>query len=178
MKKSATLDPKAVQIFPSGHLAQEWQTRVAGVAYPDLFVTSTWSEVEKRMRTRKGKCPVANDLLRVIAADGSYDVTTTIVRVSDGYTLEFRHGRTPAALSQVLNDLDALQAGDASEMKDRAKDLPRRWKAMGATREDLNAARRRAAKSGHPDVNPVDGKHLAAVNALLDTALASLPEGA
>jgi hypothetical protein len=174
-----TLDPKNVALHPGGHFSQEWQTKLpAGIPFAEIFEPATWTEVVKLMKTR-GKRPARDDLLRVIAADGSYDVTCTIVGINDGYALEFRHGRRPSPVAQVLDDLDALPAtGSSADLKERATVLRKRWAAAGISRDDIGAARRAYAKDHHPDAGAADGHRLAAANAVLDHALASMQEAA
>jgi hypothetical protein len=177
MSKAAALDAKAVQVHPAGHLSQSWEVRAPpGFAFADLFVPQAWAQVERIMRPRKGKCPAKNDLLRVISADGSYDATCTIREVSDtGYVLEYRHGRRPSPVAQVLHDLDGLpDTGSSAELKEQATTLRKRWAAAGISRDDIGSARRTFAKNNHPDTNAVNGQRMKTANAILDAALENL----
>jgi hypothetical protein len=174
-----TLDPKTVLMHPSGHVSREWQTRLpAGVSYTDVFKPDTWSSIELLMRQRGGqKRPVKDDLIRIIGV--GFDVLCLVVGVDGGYQLEFYAGRKPSPVAQVLNDLDALpDTGTSSELKERAGVLRKRWAASGISRDDLNSARRAYAKKTHPDAGAVDGQRLAEANAILDAAMANLPEAA
>jgi hypothetical protein len=66
----------------------------------------------------------------------------------------------------------------SSELRTQAKALSKRWRDAGFTRDDVASARRAFARTEHPDINPVNGQRLAAANAVIDAALASLPEAA
>jgi hypothetical protein len=167
------LDPKVVVLHPAGHISQEWQVRLpAGVGLADVFRADTWANIEKLMRQRGPKRPAKDDLIRAIAADGSFDMTCTVIAVSDGYALEYRHGRRPSPVAQVLDDLDALPStSTSSAMNEQAKILVKRWRSAGVSREDLGTARRLYAKANHPDAGALNGQRLAMANAVLDRAL-------
>jgi hypothetical protein len=179
MSSAVALDPKAVIVHPAGHLARNWEVKLpAGISYATIFRPSTWAAIEKLMRTRGGgKRPAKNDLVRIIGSQ--FDVICIVVAVEDGYRLEFYSGKRPPALAQVLADLDALpQAATSADIKKQAATLSKRWRDSGVGREHLNAARRTYAKASHPDTNETDGKRLAAANAILDHAMATLQEPA
>jgi hypothetical protein len=170
------LDAKTVQLQPAGHFSQEWQVRLPPeVSFHDIFEPRIWAEVEKIMRSRGNKHPRQHDLLRVIGH--GFDVICLVTTVSDGYGLEFYAGKRPSPVAQVLDDLTALpDTVSSTELKERASVLRKRWAAAGISREHLNSARRVYAKTAHPDTNAVDGQRLAAANAILDAALATMQE--
>jgi hypothetical protein len=173
------LDPKTVIVHPTGHLASEWQVRLpASVSFGDIFRPAIWADVENLMRGRGGmKRPAKDDLIRIIG--NGFDVMCLVEAVDAGYRLAFYAGKRPSAVSQVLDDLDALpDTGSSAELRAQAKTLKKRWAAAGIRREDISSARRAYAKSNHPDTSAVDGQRLAAANAVLDAALASLQEAA
>jgi hypothetical protein len=179
MSKAAALDPKDVTLHLAGQLTQSWEVRLpAGVSFSDILVPGTWTEIEKLMRSRGGgKRPKAHDLLRRVGS--GFDAMCLVVSVGDGYSLEFYCGKRPSSVAQVLDDLDALpDTGSSAELKEQAKTLRKRWAAAGVSREDIGAARRAYAKTSHPDAGAVDGQRLAAANAILDAALASMQEAA
>jgi hypothetical protein len=172
------LDPKTVLMHQTGHLAQHWEIRLpAGVSYSDIFRPAIWSGIERLMRQRGPRRPVKDDIIRILGA--GFDVQCLVVGVDAGYLLEYYAGKRPSPVAQVLDDLDSLPiASAASELKEQAKALRKRWKAVGVTRQDIASARRRFAQQNHPDTSAVDGQRLATANAVLDAALASLPEAA
>jgi hypothetical protein len=175
---SKPLDPKTVLLQQAGHISQEWQVKLpAGTSYGSIFKPETWTDVEKLMRNRGPKRPRKDDLLRIISS--GFDVLCLVVAVDAGYRLEYYAGKRPSPVAQVLDDLAALpNSSTSAELKQQTNTLRKRWAAAGITREHLNNARRAYAKRMHPDANAVDGRQLAAANATLDAAMASLPEAA
>jgi hypothetical protein len=179
MSKIEALDPKAVVVHQAGHIAREWQVRLPpNVPYGDLFNAAVWTGIEKLMRNRGGVAPRKDDLIRCLG--NGFDVLCRVEAIADGYKLTYYAGQRPPPLPQILADLDALpRIDDPSELKDCVKRMRLRWQAVGATKEDLSAARRRFAQQNHPDTtNATNAPRLATANALLDAALENLTETA
>jgi hypothetical protein len=174
-----TLNPKSTPIHTADYVYGQWAVRLpAECSYGDVFDRRTWLEIEQLMRQRGGRSPRKDDLVRLIGAD--FDVVCVVTSVSDGYGLRYFAGRQPAAIAQVLRDLDGLKAIDDQDiLKARAKSLSLRWQAVGANKQDLAAARRRFAQQTHPDTtNPLNAPRLVTANALIDAAMESLQEPA
>jgi hypothetical protein len=62
----------------------------------DLYDPALWRQVELALQARAGR-PKPGDLIRAIAADGSFDAVFSIEVVNRGYHLRFHHGRQPEA---------------------------------------------------------------------------------
>jgi hypothetical protein len=60
----------------------------------DLLDPALWRQVELAIRDRAGR-PKEGDLVRCIAADGSFDAFLAIRSVNRGYDLVYSHGRLP-----------------------------------------------------------------------------------
>jgi hypothetical protein len=165
------LNPKAVVVHTADHAATSWAVRLpSDCRFGDIFTPHTWVDIEILMRSRGGRCPRRDDLIRCIGA--GFDIVAKVDAVSDGYRLTLYGGRPPSLTAQVVSDLAAIPA-EAEDLTELARSLRQRWQAMGVTTADLGAAKRLYSKERHPDVG-VHAGNLAVANALIDKVAAHL----
>jgi hypothetical protein len=173
------LDPKTVPVRLVEQVYATWCiTLPDGYTFADIFETGVWKKIAEFMKPRGDRRPKPNDLIRILDAKGTFDVTVIVRSVTtDGYVLAYRDGLRPSGTAQILNDLDGIP-DEASDLQTWNGTVRKRWKAIGIGKTELEAARRTFAKANHPDAGAVNGQRLAAANSVLDAALASIQEAA